>query len=94
MITAPKDSNVSQTFSKIKGNGNIIKCKLCQKFCGNTSNLTANVKNIHKAVFLERNKENSQVMSKIGLPDIHSETITKGIKTKDLNISMIMSFQV
>lgn len=80
----PKKSNVWKFFTKMDGNENLAKCKICQKViksCGNTSNLFSHVKNIHKTAFLEINKENSQVLNKVDLPEIDSETITIKNKT-------------
>ncbi|CAB3224851.1 unnamed protein product [Arctia plantaginis] len=79
-MAPPKKSHVWKFFTKIEGNENLVKCKICQKTiksCGNTSNLLSRVKNIHKAAFLDMNKEYSQVLSNVNLLNIHSETITK-----------------
>ncbi|KAH9634429.1 hypothetical protein HF086_008263 [Spodoptera exigua] len=79
-MAPPKKSHVWKFFTKIEGNENLVKCKICQKqikSCGNTSNLFSHVKNIHKAAFLDMNKENSQVLNNVNLLNIHNETITK-----------------
>ncbi|XP_072939812.1 E3 SUMO-protein ligase ZBED1-like [Epargyreus clarus] len=79
-MAPPKKSHVWKFFTKIEGNEKLVKCKICQKTlksCGNTSNLLCHAKNIHKAAYLEINKENSQVLSNVDLLNIHTESDTK-----------------
>lgn len=67
-MPSSKKSNVWKCFTKIIGNGNVAKCKICQKsikYCGNTSNMFSHVKTIHKAAFLEIIKGNSQALNKV-----------------------------
>lgn len=71
-----KKSDVWRFYDKIEGNNNSAKCRLCQKLiksCGNTTNLTGHLKNIHKAAFQEFNNEYSKKS------DIQSNTIKKKI---------------